>query len=628
MIKTFLLPLLAVAALNLNAQKPKHAGPDAVGNVISQYDYQKNQQYEGYTKQSFYLTMRDSVKLAVDLYLPKGMKPGDKIPMLLNQTRYWRGVEFRTFFKPFFGNKLPGKPGKLLKELIASGYAAVVVDTRGTGASYGRCNYPWSMDEIKDGDEVVNWAISQPWCSGTVGSLGISYSGTTAEMLLVNQNPAVKAIVPMFSLYDAYDDIAFPNGLQFRYFTSNWAKANTMLDKNKLPTKKFIAKMLIKGVDPIDGKGRRKLLKGALVAHKDNISVHDAVLTIRNRDDVPMDGKYLSGIDLFSPHAYRGVIDSSNAAIYCYSGWFDGDYQHAAVKRFLNLTNPNSKLILGPWEHGGYLNLSPSVNAEGSFDKASELLKYFDYHLKGIHTGIDKEPRVYYYTMIEDKWKSSDVWPPKSAPTTYYFTDAKTLSATVPSTNNYVIYTSDTTTGSGHMTRWKTVNGKVKEPPMYEEFGTLTPKMACFTSDVLAEDMEVSGHPEISLWVDVPAEDAAFFMYLADVDENGHVTYVTEGALHGKHRKEGVNPPYNDIGTYHSFNSADVTPFVKGEPALLSFTMLPTSYLFKKGHKYMVAVSCADTDHFEPVTPNGMPIKILTGGDKKTSITLPVVSLK
>jgi hypothetical protein len=618
-----LLPLLS--SIILSAQQNKKSGPDAVGNVITAYDYKSNQVYNGYTKQSFYLTMRDSVKLAVDVYLPKGLKPGDKIPVLLNQTRYWRGVEFRAFFKPFFGNKLPGKPGKLLKDLIASGYAAVIVDTRGTGASYGRCNYPWSMDEIKDGAEVVNWAIKQSWCSGTVGSLGISYSGTTSEMLLVNRHPAVKAIVPMFALYDAYDDIAFPNGLQFRYFTSNWGIANAMLDKNKLPTKKFLAKLLIKGVDPVDGKGRRKLLKGAMQAHKDNISVHDGVLTIRNRDDVPLEGKYMSGIDVFSPHAYRNVIDSSNAAIYCYSGWFDGDYQHAAVKRFLNLTNPNSKLILGPWEHGGYLNLSPSVNQTGSFDKASELLKYFDFHLKGMQTGIDKEPRVYYYTMIEDKWKSSSVWPPVSSPTIFYLGN-NTLNTSMPVSGDFVSYVSDTTAGSGNMTRWKTVNGQVKEPPMYEEFGTLTPKMACFTGDVLAENMEVSGHPLVDLWVDVPSDNAGFFVYLCDVDENGHVQYVTEGSLNGKYRKVGVNPPYADVAPYHSFKGADVAPFIAGESALLQFDMLPTSYLFKKGHKVMIAISCADTDHFEPVTPHGIPVKILTANGKNTSVTLPVVT--
>lgn len=624
--KKLLLLLLAVLPLSLIAQKPKNPGPDAVGNVISEYNYQPNQKYKGYVKKSFYLTMRDSVKLAVDLYLPKGLEPNTKIPVLLYQTRYWRSVEFRHFFKPFFGDKLPGMAGKLLTEIIASGYAIIGVDTRGTGASYGQCNYPWSMDEIKDGAEIIDWAIKQPWCSGKVGSLGISYSGTTAEMLLVNQHPAVKAIVPMFSLYDAYEDIAFPNGLQFRWFTSNWGNANAMLDKNKLPKGHFIASMLIKGVDPVDGKGRRQMLKGAMQMHKNNISVHDGVLTIRNRDDVPLGGKYMSGIDVFSPHTYRGIVDSSGAAIYCYSGWFDGDYQHAAIKRFLNLTNPGSKLILGPWEHGGYLNLSPGTNTKSTFDKASELLKYFDFYLKGIPTGVDKEPRVYYYTMVEEKWKSSAVWPPASTPTTYYLNSNNTLNTTAPSAENSVTYVSDTTTGSGHYTRWKSVNGKVKKPPVYEEFGGLTKKMACFTGEALTADMEVSGHPLINLWVDVPSENAGFFVYLCDVDENGHVQYVTEGSLNGKYRKVGTNPPFIDVAPYHSFNSTDIEPFVAGTPALLYFDLLPTSYLFKKGHKLMIAISCADTDHFEPVTPNGIPVKILTGGGKGTSVVLPVVS--
>lgn len=623
-----LLPLLLVAIPFLvNAQKPKKTGPDAVGNGIAAYDYTKNQKYKGYTKQSFYITMRDSVKIAVDLFLPKGLEANAKIPVLLHQTRYWRGVEFRHFFKPFFGKKIPGKVGKLINELISSGYALINVDTRGTGASYGKCYYPWSMDEVKDGAEIVNWAIKQPWCSGRVGSLGASYSGTTAEMLLINQHPAVKAIVPMFSLYDVYDDIAFPNGIQFRWFTRNWGYANAMLDKNKLPTKKFAAKMLVKGVGPVDGPKKRKLLRGAMDEHKGNISVHDAVLTVRNRDDVPMEGKYLNGVDVFSPHNYRGIIDSSNAAIYCYSGWFDGDYPHAAIKRFLNLTNPDSKLIIGPWEHGGYINLSPTVNQMGTFDKASELLKYFDYHLKGIQTGVDKEPRVHYYTMVEDKWKAADSWPPVQANTPFYFTEAKELKPEVKSGDGFIVYNSDTTTGSGFKTRWKSLNNKIKEPPMYEEFGTLTPKMACFTGEPLAADMEVTGHALVDLWVDVPSDDAAFFVYLVDVDENGHVQYVTEGALHGKHRKVSANPPFVDMAPYHSFNLGDVEPFVSGEPALVQFDMLPTSYLFKKGHKVMIAVACADTDHFEPITPHMIPIKILTGKDGKASVVkLPVVA--
>ena len=204
--------------------------------------------------------------------------------------------------------------------------------------------------------------------------------------------------------------------------------------------------------------------------------------------------------------------------------------------------------------------------------------------------------------------------------------NTKTLNTSAPTAENAVTYVSDTTTGSGHYTRWKSVNGKVKKPPVYEEFGTLTPRMACFTGDVLMQDMEVSGHALVDLWVEVPSDNAGFFVYLCDVDEKGHVQYVTEGSLNGKYRKVGTNPPYMDVAPYHSFNAGDAAPFVKGVPAQLQFDLLPTSYLFKKGHKFMIAISCADTDHFEPVTPNGIPIKILTGGSKSTSVTLPIVA--
>lgn len=619
-----LLLCLLFLSISVFAQKPKKCGPDAVGNVITEYNYQVNKKYKGYTKQSFYLTMRDSVKLAVDLYLPKGLEPGTKIPVLLYQTRYWRSVEFRALIKPFMGDRMPGMAGKLMSEMISTGYAVIGVDTRGTGASFGRCNYPWSADEIKDGAEIIDWAIKQPWCSGKFGSLGISYSGTTAEMLLVNQHPAVKAIVPMFSLYDAYDDIAIPNGIQFRWFTSNWGDANTSLDNNKLPRAHKAAKLFIKGVDPVDGKGRRKLLKAAIASHKDNISVHDGVLTIRHRDDVPLEGKYMKGIDVFSPHAFKGIIDSAGAAIYNYSGWFDGDYQHAAIKRFLNLTTPGHKLIIGPWEHGGYVNLSPTVNQMGTFDKASELLKFFDYHLKGMPTGVDAEPKVYYYTMVEDKWKAAQAWPPKANMQTVYLSNNKVLTSTLPE-EGFVSYKADTTTGSGHMTRWKALNGKIKKPPVYEEFGTLTPKMACFTGDALTEDMEVTGHGVVNLQVEVPVTEAAFFVYLADVDEKGHIQYVTEGSLNGLYRKIGDNPPFVDCAPYHSYCSYDAAPLSVKEPNLLKFDLLPTSYLFKKGHKLMIAISCADKDHFTPITPHGTVVKILTGGNTATSVELPVV---
>ena len=111
------------------------------------------------------------------------------------------------------------------KRFVTSGYAWVDVDVRGTGASYGSRFSEWSPDEIRDGAEVVDWIVSQPWSDGKVGALGSSYGGAAAEFLLVNRHPAVRAIAPRFALFDAYPDIAFPGGIHATWFTETWGRA-------------------------------------------------------------------------------------------------------------------------------------------------------------------------------------------------------------------------------------------------------------------------------------------------------------------------------------------------------------------------------------------------------------------
>src|SRR5262249_45132239 len=118
------------------------------------------------------------------------------------------------------------------RAFLAAGYTWIDVDVRGTGASTGSWPCPWSRDEVDDGAEVVNWIVHQPWSNGRVGSLGISYDGTAAEMLGTARHPAVRAIAPMFSLYDVYTDVAFPGGIHLSWFTERWSRFNAALDRN------------------------------------------------------------------------------------------------------------------------------------------------------------------------------------------------------------------------------------------------------------------------------------------------------------------------------------------------------------------------------------------------------------
>ena len=79
------------------------------------------------------------------------------------------------------------------------------------------------------------------------------------------------------------------------------------------------------------------------------------------------------------------------------------------IKRFLTIPTPGSRLILGPWNHGGKWHVEPRRRAvKTSFDHEGELLRFFDCHLRERDTGIGSEPPVHYFTMVEGRWKTAD----------------------------------------------------------------------------------------------------------------------------------------------------------------------------------------------------------------------------
>src|ERR1700741_663947 len=154
-------------------------------------------QYKAATQRSFYLTMRDGVKIAVQLVLPKDLPANQKIPAILSLTRYWRA-------------RADGEPNLFFP---GHGYATVFVDARGTGASFGVWKAPFTPDEVKDYSEVASWIVAQPWSNGNVGAIGSSYTGNTALWLASTMNPAVKAIIPRHYEFDLYAETPYPGGL-------------------------------------------------------------------------------------------------------------------------------------------------------------------------------------------------------------------------------------------------------------------------------------------------------------------------------------------------------------------------------------------------------------------------------
>lgn len=590
----------------LYAQASRSTNPDAV-------------------KFSQYVTMRDGVQIAIDVYLPRSLSQGESIPTILHQTRYWRSWAFRWPMSWVNGSKPRGSLAPYVKRFLSHHYAWVSVDVRGSGASFGSRRFSHTPEEIQDGAEIVDWIIQQPWSNGTVGALGVSYDGSSAEFLLVNQHPAVKAAAPMFSSFDAFREIAFPGGMHLTWFTQNWSQLNQNLDGNRLPPGKWLASLFVKGVTPVDQDPEGLSLAQATQEHAKNWNPHIEALGITFRDDLSP-SKEAKTIDVLSPHSYVQAIKDSQAAIYSYSGWFDGTYPHAAIRRYLTLQQAKHRLILGPWDHGGSRHISPFHAKPETFDHIGELLKFFDYHLKDLETGIQDELPIHYFTMGEERWKATDTWPPPATMTSYFFEKDGLLTRQRPQDlQGHDSIMVNYTAGTGEHTRWNTLIATPIITP-YPNRREEDQKLLTYTTPPLEEDIEVTGHPLVTLSVSSTAEDGSFFVYLEDINEWGEIAYVTEGLLRAIHRRSSARQaPYRDVVPYQSFIKNDASPLIPGSVETLVIDLIPTSYLFKKGHRIRVALAGADKDHFV-LTPESPPtVSYYRNKTSASKIDLPIV---
>jgi len=581
--------------------------------------------YQGMLLSSRYLTMRDGVKIAIDVLLPSGLAPGEKIPAILHQTRYWRSVSVPRPLRSFF----PEIQDKEEKErFVTHGYAWVDVDVRGTGASFGSCPTPnFSIDQIRDGGEVVDWIVRQPWSNGVVGATGVSYGGTTAQLLLVNHHPAVRAVAVRFADFDEYADVAFPGGVYFRALVDTWAGFTSSLDRGALPESlpwwmRWGGKLIGAGVRPVDADRDRSMLAAAIREHAANFDGYAALAGVTYRDD---DAGGLT-IDDISAHRFAQAMQASRAAVYSYDGWFDAAYVHGAIKRYLSVRTPRSRLTLGPWAHGGVQNFSPfAAAASEPFDQVGELLRFFDYHLKGIDTGIEGEPPVHYFTMGEEKWKAAETWPPPGLQAvTYYLAARNLLAPNRPAGDGFDTYRTDSTVGTGSRTRWDGITGGFPVSHTYTDRRRTDERLLTYTSTPFEQDTEVTGHPIVTLYLSSTGIDGAVFAYLEDVDPDGRVFAVTEGQLRAVHRKLSAAAPYPDVVPYHSFKRADALPLIPGAVVELVFDLLPTSYLFRRGHSVRLALAGADRDHFAtfPGTPT---LQVYRSRQHASHIELPVM---
>jgi hypothetical protein len=636
-------PIIAIAlVITLYLLYKRNIGQTKVSE-FGKYQGYSEKVYDGTKRVSEYLTLSDGTRLAYDLFLPtkKGVPAGGRLPVLFKYTPYLRtftifdkeGKNLITFFVDLKWYEKAmlrirywlSKQGRLmdplfrtkwLKKMVRHGYAVIVVERPGTGASFGVTNP--SMEGIaREENEILNWIASQTWCNGNIGMYGESQQAWCQFAAASTGNPHLKAIFPAASQLDLYTSLEYRGGVFNKAFNSFFASVVPYLENLATPIDSDKDGALLAQVR----KGRSGSVDGKTMATE--------AAKYPFRDSILPNGKKLwEGVMALYPFIDR--INRSGIPVYMTTGWYDLFLEDMFLW-YDNLTVPK-RLTVRPLDHSG---MDASTF---DLDYGAEAQRWFDYWLKGIDNGIMNEPTLHYYVMgvpKKEAWQTSNPWPlEKEKLTRFYFGKGKagsidsvndaTLtqeSPTVP--DDFDAYTVDYTTTTGKNSRWVAVD----EAHHYPDMRANDKKAMTYTTSPLETDLEVTGHPVVHLWLTTDAPDLDAFVYLAEVNQSGKSSYITEGTLRASHRKLS-KAPYKNLGLpFHSHYQSDLLPIPAGEPFELVFSLLPTSHRFHKGGRIRVTVAFADADNFEtPVIDPPPKVQLLRDRNHPSSVQLPVVT--
>jgi hypothetical protein len=497
--------------------------------------------------------MRDGVVLKADVYRPKAE---GKFPVTIN-----RGPYDKT-------SSLDDTPA-VARNLAQRGYVCIAQDTRGRYASEG--DYEPLSTEIEDGVDTVEWAAAQPWSTKKVGMFGVSYNGFVQLSAAIGQAPNLSCIYPGMIGY----------GVQPR--------------KNGIPwLATFVAWYIWAG------QGRECLNPMRIDAWHlplneiDDKSgypnpVVDALVTMDL--DNPLPGEIAE--DLVADR-----LASIRTPTYCVAGWYDElVYSTLETWQQIRETQPDAKLIIGPWHHNLCDLDEPRIGKVETDD--IELKRYFEqmelffaHHLKGEENELSRaDAPIKIYVMGKRTWRDEYEWP--LARTVYKSLYLHSSGAAATNLENGVL-------------DWQQPEGE--QPADEYDYDPLDPvkwskdveiwsyllemgdrrdiedrrDVLVYTTPVLEKDIEVTGYAKAVLFAASNCEDTDFVVNLVDVHSDEHTQYLTHGIVRARYRDGVENPRLIEPGKVYEYE----------------IELWPTSNVFLAGHRIRVEITSSDFDRY------------------------------
>ncbi|UDY24004.1 CocE/NonD family hydrolase [Nocardioides sp. Kera G14] len=489
--------------------------------------------------------------------------------------------------------------------LVPWGYAALVVDVRGTGSSEGQwCSF--CTRENLDGKEVMDWVVHQPWSNGVTGMTGASYMGINQIFTAAQHPQGLKAIFPIVPAADVYRDVVASGGAVDSGFIPFWLG---------LVTATGIIPPAVTATDPSSG-------LTALVDHLTDITSFTApVLTgAMAGSETAYDG------DFYAQRSPINVVDQVDVPTFLVGGEYD-IFQRGTPLLFENLQSRGVpvKLIDGPWTHiQGATGDGLDAAGLGSLDQLQ--LRWFDHYLKGIaDPGLDAISPITYYEQGTKVWRTAQKWvdPTDTRATVIPLDGTKTV-APLPTQGLCSRSSNQWVAGLPGM-------AQLFNSPCFDDNRINDAQATTWTTAPLTTALPILGPINAHLNVSSPTGEGMLSVAVSDVAPDGSVTRLTGGWQVISHRALDTSKSRmldgQIIQPWHPYTLAAQAAAAPNETVPVDVEVFPTGASIQPGHSLRLSVQAYDVPHLLPTLPEigGLlsPLTIHSTPDDPSVLILP-----
>lgn len=550
--------------------------------------------------------MRDGVLLATEVYLPAdASKP---LPVILQRTPY---------------NRSPPAQGSNCNvaqfiNFAGQGYAALNQDVRGRYRSEGVMNA--MVQEADDGYDAIEWAASQPWSNGRVGTTGGSYVGLTQFQPAIHTPPHLRAIAPNITASDYHDNWTYVNGVFDLWFAQSWMVVT------------FASEQLMRNLE-------------ASGLPPDQVQQQTAEFIAQSRGEILTDWVWqlpLTSFDTFrdgkvplAPFYYDWLAHPnyddfwasldvetrySNVTVPAlnFGAWYD-IFQVGTVRNFQGMraeagtdeARAGTKLVMTCCGHAG---TSGAINWGPTRTDSTLLIRFFDRYLKEINNGIENDPVVQMDILVPPDTGTSggsflltaDEFPLPGTRMTRF--DLRSEGYANSRYGDGVLL--DPRDGNGESDK-DDAGGKGSRPDHFaydplNPVPTMGGNMCCdtsvlpagahdqseielrrdvlvYTSAPLDRDIAVIGPVSVQLWAKSSARDTDFTAKLVDVHLDGIAHNVLDRIVRARYRHGSKLPP--------SLIQPDRT-------YEYTIDLGNAGTIFRKGHQIRLEISSSNFPHY------------------------------